>query len=176
MSFRIKYGLHLRTVDESDAAFILGLRTDERLSRFLSETSVSIEDQIEWIGQYKQRERKGEEYYFISLDGEGNRLGLNRLCNFDADSFEAGSWLFRRGLDTGIPVLGDLATRDFGFEELHFDSCRFEVLRGNEAVVKYHRGFRPELVGEDERAYYFRLSRPAYEVYRNKLLKIFFHE
>lgn len=173
MNVRSKYGLQIRTVDESDAQFIVELRTDPYLSRYLSETSISVESQIAWIRQYQIRENNGEEYYFVILDREGNRLGLNRLCNFDAHSFETASWIYKRGLDIGIPVLGDLATRDFGFEELNYDVCRFEVMKGNEAVIRYHKRFHAELVGEDGRVYYFSLSREAYRAYRDKLLKIF---
>ena len=171
-----KYGLYVRLVDTSDAAFILGLRQDERLSRYLSKTDASLAQQVDWIERYKERERKGEEYYFVYTDETGNRFGVNRLYNFDADSFEAGSWLFLQGLQTHIPILGDLAARDFGFEDLGYSSCRFEVMKGNRSVIRYHEGFHPDRVGEDERAYYFALSRTAYTVHRDKLLKIFLHE
>jgi len=175
MNLKSAYGLQIRTVDESDAGFIVALRTDPHLSRYMSGTSVSLDDQVAWIKQYRLREESGSEYYFIALDDEGNRLGLTRLYNFDASSFEVGSWIYRRGLPTAIPLLGDLATRDFGFNELNFAYCRFEVLKGNEAVIRYHRPFKPTLIKEDERAYYFTLSREDYMVYRDKLLKIFFY-
>ena len=35
-----KYGLEVRFVEEKDAQFILGLRTDSRLGRYISETSL----------------------------------------------------------------------------------------------------------------------------------------
>ena len=175
MSIGIKYGLHVRLVDESDAEFILGLRRDERLSRYLTKTGGDVEDQVKWIRGYKEREKRKEEYYFLYEDGQGNRLGVNRLHNLDADSFESGSWVFRQGLEMSLPVLGDLACRDYGFEELHFGYCRFEVMRENERVLRYHKSFRPDLVGEDERAFYFRIAYETYVAHRDKLLKIFFH-
>ena len=171
----VKYGLYVRLVDESDAEFILGLRQDERLSRYLTKTSLDIADQLKWIRDYKEREKKKEEYYFIYEDGEGNRLGVSRVYDFDGDSFESGSWVFRQGLELSIPVMGDLACRDFGFEELGFAYCRFEAMRGNERVIRYQKAFHPDLVGEDERAYYFRMSYETYKVHRDKLLKLFFH-
>lgn len=171
----VKYGLHVRLVEIQDARFILDLRTDPRLSRYMTGTSLSVQDQEEWIARYKERERRGEEYYFITLNDQGERLGVSRLYNFDAESFEAGSWIYRWGLDTSVPILGDLAVRDFGFDELRYGVCRFEVMKGNESVIRYHRRFQPEFLGEDERACYFRITREAYETYRDKLLKIFYH-
>ena len=60
-----KYGLVARFVKEDDAAFIVQLRTDPILSRFLHATDSSVEKQKEWIHSYKERESRGEDYYFI---------------------------------------------------------------------------------------------------------------
>ena len=60
-----KYGLHARFVIESDAEFILSLRTNPMLSRFLHSTDNDVEKQKIWIRNYKERERNGTDYYFI---------------------------------------------------------------------------------------------------------------
>jgi hypothetical protein len=36
----------MRMIEESDAKFIVDIRTDEKLGQFISETSSSIENQI----------------------------------------------------------------------------------------------------------------------------------
>ena len=56
----VKYGLHVRLVEIQDARFILDLRTDPRLSRYMTGTSLSVRDQEEWIARYKERESRGE--------------------------------------------------------------------------------------------------------------------
>ena len=50
-----RYGLHYRLVNETDAEFIVGLRTDNKLKRFISSTERSIERQIEWTKEYKEK-------------------------------------------------------------------------------------------------------------------------
>jgi RimJ/RimL family protein N-acetyltransferase len=170
-----KYGLTFRTVEEEDASFIVELRTNEVLSRFLSPTSANVEQQKEWIRNYKQREADNKEAYFISLDEKGNRLGLNRLYNYEDDCFEIGSWLYKPGLNVSVAILGDLAARDYGFEKLGFGFCKFEVRRANVSVVKYHLGFKPEKTGENELDYFFRLSYDNYKKQRDKLLNILDH-
>lgn len=167
-----KYGLHFRTVEEDDAAFIVELRNDEVLSRFLSPTSPDVNDQKDWIRNYKHREERNEEAYFVSLDENGGRQGLNRLYNYDDDCFEIGSWLYKSGLDMSVAILGDLAARDYGFEILGFTKCTFEVRKANLSVVKYHLGFKPEKFRETDIDYYFRLSYENYKKQRDKLLKI----
>jgi hypothetical protein len=69
------------------------------------------------------------------------------------------------------PILGDLAIRDYGFEVLKFRNCHFEVRKENLTVVRYHRNFAPELTGEDDLNYYFKLSYENYLIQRTKLLK-----
>jgi len=170
-----RYGLTFRTVEEADASFILALRTDAVLSRFLSSTEPGIATQKEWIREYKKRENRNEEVYFVSLNWQGERQGLNRLYNYKDDCFEIGSWLYKAGLDISVPVLGDLAARDYGFERLGFACCNFGVRKDNLAVLKYHQGFKPEKTGESELDYYFRLSYDDYKTHRNKLLKLLNH-
>ena len=77
-----KYGLEVRFVEEKDAQFILGLRTDSRLGRYISETSLDVLQQVEWIRNYKLREERRKEYYFI-YSYEGESVGVNRIYNID---------------------------------------------------------------------------------------------
>lgn len=60
-----RYGVKVRLVTEQDVSFILSLRTDKRLSRYLHKTDNDLVKQLEWMKAYKERERKGEDYYFI---------------------------------------------------------------------------------------------------------------
>jgi len=170
-----KFGLLFTTVKEEDAAFILELRNDPMLSRFLSTTSVDLQQQKEWIKKYKLREDQNEEVYFICSNTRGSKLGLNRLYNFEDDCFEIGSWLYKPGLNMSIPILGDLAARDFGFDILGFKFCKFEVRKKNLSVLRYHLAFKPERIGESELDYYFKLSYESYRQHRNKLLKLLSH-
>ena len=77
-----KYDIEVRLVNENDASFILGLRTDPRLERFISETSSKLEHQTKWIENYKLREKEGKEYYFIYYYKE-EPVGVNRIYNID---------------------------------------------------------------------------------------------
>ena len=60
-----RYGISVRLVEEDDAEFILKLRTNRKLSRYLHKTDADIEKQIQWIRNYKKRELEGTEYYFL---------------------------------------------------------------------------------------------------------------
>lgn len=163
----------VRLVEEADASFIVALRTDSLLSKHLHATSTDIELQKEWIKAYKKREEDKKEYYFISETYNNERLGLNRLYNFANDTFELGSWIFKKGIDESIPILADIKVRDFAYDELGFAKCRFEVRKENKVVVRYHQLYKPTLVEEDEANFYFELTNDTYKSNKDKILKIF---
>jgi UDP-2-acetamido-3-amino-2,3-dideoxy-glucuronate N-acetyltransferase len=164
-----RYGITLRLVEEDDAEFILRLRTDSGLNKFISYTSPEIADQIKWIQYYKMRELEGLEYYYIAQDQLGNKYGTIRLYNFDCKSFEIGSWLFHTNAPIGMAVKAHFIGFETGFEVLKAEFCRFEIRKKNKAVLRYIQDFKTTLVNEDELNFYFTLSKQNFYERRNKL-------
>ncbi len=135
-----RYGLHCRLVQEEDADFIVRLRTDPVLSRFIHETSADIMDQKRWIQQYKEREAIGKDYYFIFfLNGEP--VGVDRVYNISQMSFTFGSWVFLRGLPFWVPIAGAIIGREIAFEML--DKSEEQEVDGtnerNSGVISFSR-------------------------------------
>ncbi|OXB05312.1 hypothetical protein B0A81_15285 [Flavobacterium plurextorum] len=166
-----KYGLTTRLVTEKDAEFIMKLRTDEKLSLFLNETNSNIDDQEKWITQYKIRESRGEEYYFVFLN-EDLPIGLCRLYKFEALSFTIGSWIFSSDAPKGTALLGDIITREIGFDLFPQKKLKFDVRKGNRNVLKYQHMFKPEVVDEDAENFYFELHKADFEKYKVKFLRM----
>jgi len=166
-----KLGIYLRLVELTDAEFILSLRTNPDLSRFLSYTPNDIEKQRNWIAQYKTKEEKNEEFYYIAGISDKKLLGTSRIYNIDKESFEIGSWLFSADTPDGIAIKTDIICRQMAFEGLNASFCRFEVRKMNKTVVRYHLGYNPILKGEDELNFYYELSKENFYQHANKLLK-----
>jgi RimJ/RimL family protein N-acetyltransferase len=169
-------GFRMRLVGPDDAAFIVALRTDEALSRHLHSTPPDVAKQKAWIEQYKERELQQQEFYFIAETYTGEKLGLTRLYNFSGDTFELGSWIFKKGQHESIPVLADIAARDFAFETLGFRKCVFNVRKENKRVVRYHQLFKPAKVGEDDLNYYFELDYSTYLKNKTRITNFFSNE
>lgn len=168
-----KYGCWFRLVEESDAQFIWQLRTDPVLSMHVNPVAGTPADQMSWISAYKSREKLGHEVYLISLDpGTGSKQGVNRLYNFRGDTFELGSWLYAPGEDISKSILGDINAREIGYDILGFEYCSFEVRKANKSVLRYHKGYSPDITGEDDLNYYFRLSRDTFNQYKYRYLNI----
>lgn len=167
-----RYGITLRLIEESDAEFILNLRTDEKLGKHISPTSSNLNDQINWIRAYKEREARGEEYYFVSIGRNGEQFGTTRLSELDGEFFEQGSWLFDPKAPSGVAIKSDILTKEIGFGILGFDTCKFDVRKSNTKVLRYHRGYQPVVVRENELNFYFNLDKRAFEAHRDKLIKL----
>lgn len=115
-----KYGLKARFVEECDAEFIVKLRTDPVLSRFLHATDSDIEKQREWIRGYKERERKGDDYYFIFFK-DNRPVGLNRIYSIHESTFTTGSWLFTPEAPYECSIAASIMIRELAFEKMGFE-------------------------------------------------------
>jgi hypothetical protein len=167
-----RYDTYLRLAREDDAEFILSLRLNPNRNEFLSSVSQDVNDQINWLKEYKEREKKGEEYYFLVGDISGKLYGTIRLYHFQENKFVAGSWIFREDTPEGLSIKGDIVGRDIAFEELKFNTCLFDVRKNNSRVLKYQKSWNPELIGEDEQNFFFKLTHEKFNQHKLKLLKL----
>ncbi|MEL1240094.1 GNAT family N-acetyltransferase [Flavobacterium flavipallidum] len=157
------YNIKLRFVEEKDAAFILELRTDLSKSRFISQTDSDTEKQKEWIKNYKLREEKGEEFYFIASDVNEIDFATYRIYNKKEDTIEIGSFISRPSYNNPINVIKlDIIIKEYVFTVLGYQKLNFEVRKDNKSVVNYHKKFNPVIVNEDELNYYFVLEKEAF--------------
>jgi hypothetical protein len=166
-----KYNITMQLVEEQDAQFIVDLRTDER-NRHISKTDPDTSKQVEWIKRYKIREETKVEYYFIVKDSNGIPWGTTRLYNFEENKFEVGSWVFLINAPNHIAIKSDILAREIAFETLGFDICKFEVRKDNKKVLRYHHGYKPNVVAEDDLNFYFELDKLSFYKHRDKLLKL----
>ena len=166
-----KYGLHARLVEESDAEFILSLRTNETLSRFLHPTDDDVEKQREWIRSYKEREARGEEYYFI-YDVDGKPLGVNRIYSIKGKECTGGSWICRPQSDYKKAIATLLFIRDIMFETLGFEKELFDVRKENHNVIKTHKMMGATITGESDIDYFFELGKDKYFESRNRIISL----
>lgn len=164
-----KYGIVLRLAEVDDAEFILKLRTDPKLNKYISYTSPDLADQRLWMEIYKNKEREKQEYYFIAEDEEGNRYGTIRLYNRGNSCYEIGSWLFAHNSPLGMAVKAHVIGYELGFELFNAEYCKFEIRKENTAVLRYIEFYKPQIVGKDELNIYFNLTKENFYLYKNKI-------
>ena len=145
--FLYSKNLILRDADETDADFILRLRTDPIKSRFLSQISASLDDQIAWMKSYKDRR---DQAYFIIEDRASNKLGCIRIYNPTETSFDLGSWLIVEGAAPYIAFESVLSLYSYA-RRLGFLTAKIDVRKDNETVWKFHENiFGAKLLQEND--------------------------
>lgn len=166
-----KYGIHARFVTEDDAEFILALRTNLKLSRFIHSTDNDVEKQKQWIRDYKLRENSGKEYYFV-YDDMGENIGVNRIYNICDSCCTGGSWVCRPDVDSSKSIATILCVKDIIFDILDFPMEVFDVRKENKQVQKFHTMLGATIVGDTENDILFELSRDNYYKKRERILKL----
>ncbi|MFM0212257.1 GNAT family N-acetyltransferase [Paraburkholderia sediminicola] len=161
----------LRYAEPSDAEFILSLRSDEQLNRFISKTTADIDNQVAWLAGYKERERAGSEHYFIIELRDGTPVGTVRIYDYRGDSFCWGSWLIRSDAPSHVAIESALNVYEFAFYSLGFKQSHFDVRRANERVVAFHQRFGAQITHSDDLDHFFIYGRDAYERVRTKYRK-----
>lgn len=167
-----KYGLDVRLVQSSDAQFIVDLRTDPDLNKYIHATSSSVEDQVAWIYKYKERERAGLDYYLI-YSCDNILIGAERIYDVTENTFKIGSLIFSKDAPFGTAIKGDIITREIGFDILGFPTNYFEVMKENKGVNSYHLRYKPTLIKEDNEQFYYELSKENFNKYKKIYLKMF---
>jgi RimJ/RimL family protein N-acetyltransferase len=158
----------LRPVRDEDAAFIVGLRSDPELGRYLHPTSPNVADQLAWLARYY--ERPGDYYFVIERLATGAPEGLIGVYDIEAGQAEWGRWLLKPGSLAAVESAA-LVYR-CAFELLQLDAVYCRTVAANERVVSFHdscgiaeRRLLPghfELHGERVDAVEHRLTRDAW--------------
>ncbi|MCX6304753.1 MAG: GNAT family N-acetyltransferase [Bacteroidetes bacterium] len=167
-----KYGIILRTVEEDDAEFIVRLRTNERLGRYISLTSSDVEKQKAWTRDYLVRENNGLEYYFLCVDKDGNRYGTYRIYDIRPGSFVCGSWIFDEASPKDYAIKTEILSKEFAFEKTKAAFFYGENRKDNKKVNRYNLTYQPELIGSDELNYYYKFTRANFEKTSSRLLAL----
>lgn len=160
--------INMKTVEKSDAEFIFTMRQNQNKTKYLSQISGTVDSQTEWIESYKKREYEKKEFYFVIESKNEEKLGLVRMYDFHDDSFCWGSWLIKEEAPKTTAIESALQIYEFGFYELKFERSHFEVQKGNDKVITFHKRFGAKIVDEDEKEVFFNFEKNNYEITKEK--------
>ena len=166
-----RYGVHVRLADVQDSEFILSLRTNETLARYIHATPNDIEKQRAWMREYKKREEEGKEYYFI-YSYQNEDFGVNRFYNVAHDHATSGSWVCKQGIRSDLPILTILIAKEIKYDILNHTHEFFDVRKENKLVQKTHLLFGAKQIGETDTDYSYSVRKEDYYMHKTKILKI----
>lgn len=164
--------IFLRFVREEDAEFIVDVRTDKKNARFISSTSISVDEQRQWIQRYKIRENNKDEYYFVGCFSDGVPFGTTRLYDFNNDVYTNGSWVVKKWTIPSCAALLDVLARLYAFNNLQFSKCFFDVRKHNVRVIKYHQMLGAKYAYSDELNNYYNIQKSDFLHSLNELVRL----
>jgi len=147
----------------NDAEFILSLRLDPSLNKYISHVNDNLDQQKAWLRTYKKKQARRSEFYFIIKGPDDIRLGTVRLYDFRSGSFCWGSWIVKPGSPRKTAIESALNVYEFAFYSLGFSASHFDVRNDNDKVIKFHQRMGAQIVKSDSLDTYFIFDKERYE-------------
>ncbi len=161
----------LQSVREEDAAVVLDIRQDPKLTKYLPRLDITIAEQQDWIRE--QREREGD-YYFLSWSKKGEPVGTIRIYHIDPVrlSGETGSLALRGNAMENLET--KLLCEDFAFRTLGLKETISVVNAENRQALRFAQlfGVQFDEPSDDPRGFLCRIGHnetQRAEIYREKI-------
>jgi len=161
--------IYFRRIKETDAEFILSLRLNPELNKFLCKTDSSLEKQREWI-----RERPPGDYYFI-IEEDGKRIGTVAIydINIKEKTFEWGRWVISKEAPFYIAIVSYLFIYEYAFNILNLEKALFSVNNLNTTVIEFNKVAGAAVRKKGERGTFFVCDRKGFEYAQKKYKKYY---
>jgi RimJ/RimL family protein N-acetyltransferase len=150
-----------KQVQVEDAEFILSLRLDNSLNKYLNETSPDIEKQRQWI---KEQQNKENDYYFIILNKDYEKLGTVGIyeINWEKKTFNWGRWILKKSTSINVAVESMLLTYKVAFNELNLETALSDVRIENTTVINFHLSYGAFIYKVDKVNVYYKFKIDQY--------------
>src|SRR3972149_11319047 len=151
----------LRTAEDEDAEFILQLRLNPRLNKYLKKIDPSIENQKEWI---RQKKKEKNDFHMIIQDLGGVKWGVIALYSIDYknETFDLGRWIISEKAPLFVAIESIILLYHFAFDTLGLQSALFEARNDTLRVIVFHKNLGAKIIGSDEKYVYFRFDKTAF--------------
>lgn len=163
--------INLRSVLETDAEFILKLRLNNTLNKYLNKVDNDLEKQKLWI---KEQQKRENDFYFIIERKSGLPIGTISLYNIKELEGEFGRWVSIGNTVENVESV--LLLHDFGFYKMNLDLIYSETVKENEKLLNFKKRFGAKILNEFRENNQFivqnAIKKDSYEIIREKNLKI----
>ena len=139
--------VNLRTAEISDADFILSLRLNKKLSRYIKSTDPSIEKQKIWI---EKKQNQQNDYHMIIELKDGRRVGVIAVYDINDGVFEWGRWLIVPNSPIHIAIESCYLVYNFAFNTLKLNATKSKLRKKNKNVLKFHLNYGASIRSEDD--------------------------
>jgi RimJ/RimL family protein N-acetyltransferase len=151
--------IDLRPVEVRDAEFILSLRLDPELNKYISAVENDIDKQKKWI---KLCIEDKNQWYFIVQNKKVEPVGTIRIYDIKGDSFCWGSWIIKPEARSYASLESAVLLYKYAFLELGFNKSHFDVRRENKKAINIYLRFGAIVVEENDLDLFMILERKSF--------------
>ena len=126
--------VNIRNINTNDAEFTLNIRNEDKITKYVSKLTHSIEVQKQWIDRINS---SLDSYFFISLNKNNIPIGTVSIINIDKEkkTFEPGSWV---SIGNSVENLEPMFfLMDFAFYKLNLDKAIIHIVKTNLKVISF---------------------------------------
>ena len=158
-----------REIEMYDAPYIVKLRNNKTLNKFIHNKTITLLSQKNYIKKYfDQNISKRTSYYFIIINKhKKEKCGSVRLIFKEKNIFSWGSWIldhnkaFTAALDTLLFVYNF-------YTKKNFSNCYFDVRKNNTRTISIHLKSGAKIIRETDEDYFFEMSKEKAKNFCNK--------
>ena len=136
------FGVRLRPVTLSDAAFIVWLRNLSHAVGRVGDSATDTASQEAWLQKYFTREG---DYYFVIETACGIAVGAYGIYDVRGTSAESGRWIIRPEVPAAIPSA--MLAFETAFDKLGMTELRVSTVSTNSLVLSLNKKFGFKQVG-----------------------------
>lgn len=133
-------GFKIRPAKIVDSRFILELRTNPSINRFIGDTSAKIDDQLQWMRSYEKRQ--GDYYFVIENIKNSKAVGTIGLYDIQNNQAEWGRWVITPGVPAAAASAYLIYALSFDVLNLNMVFCR--TVEDNKSVLSIHDSYGAE--------------------------------
>lgn len=146
--------INMRVATENDAEFVLDLRLNPLLNKYIGQTDPSIEKQRSWI---RNSFEKTNDFHFIIESKKKKPYGTIAIYNIDYEIgvAEWGRWVIKPGSMVFFPIESTILTFYFAFTKLGLKKLTGGANNKNKQVVNFHKLYASVSFADEKYTWFF---------------------
>jgi len=159
MFFNLK-NTFFREIEMCDASYIVKLRNNKTLNKFIHKKTITLLSQKNYIKEYfNQNLSKRTSYYFIIINKhKKQKCGSVRLILKEKNIFTWGSWILDHNKSFTAAIDTLLFVYSF-YTKKNFTNCYFDVRKTNLKTISIHLKSGAKIIRETNEDYFFEMSK-----------------
>ena len=173
---RFTKNIYLTNISIKDVGYIMKLRLNKNLAKYLNKTSRSVSYQKKWVQEYLKRNLLKKEYYFkfqIKEKKNFKNIGLGRIIDLGRKNFSFGSWIIENGFSKLLSIESVMSIYKYAFEKLKYKNNKMWINKNNTKVILFHEAMEAKKEKSDKTQVYYNFSYKNYHRIKSRFAFFF---